>query len=314
MMRILVTGAAGFIGSHLALRLVREGHEVVAVDNLSTGRRENIPTGVEFLQLDLAASDFVKALPGGRFDAVCHLAAQSSGEISGEDPVYDVRANALSTLQLSRWCLRNRTPRFLYASSMAVYGDPARLPVAETDACSPLSFYGISKMSSEHFLRLAAREGLSTTSFRMFSVYGPGQNLENLRQGMVSIYMAYMLKGQEVPVKGSLQRFRDFIYIDDVVEAWLKALIAPSTKSPVYNLGSGRGTTVQELLSTLKWALQLPPDYPVKELPGSRSDQFGLRANIQRAGSELDWRPTTDLVSGLQRMSEWALSMLEGIR
>ena len=123
-----------------------------------------------------------------------------------------------------------------------------------------------------------------------------------------------MRKGRGVRVKGSLQRFRDFIYIDDVVEAWLKALIAPSTKSPVYNLGSGRGTTVQELLSTLKWALQLPPDYPVKELPGSRSDQFGLRANIQRAGSELDWRPTTDLVSGLQRMSEWALSMLEGIR
>jgi UDP-glucose 4-epimerase len=313
-MRILITGAAGFIGSHLARRLMREGHEIISVDNLTTGRRDNMPEGVEFINLDLAGDDFVRSLPGGRFDVVCHLAAQSSGEISGEDPVYDVRANALSTLQLSRWCLVNRIPRFLYASSMAVYGDPTRQPVMETDACSPLSFYGISKLASEHFLSLAAREGLSTTSFRMFSVYGPGQNMDNLKQGMVSIFMSYMLKSQEVPVKGSLQRFRDFIFIDDIVDAWVKALHMPLTKSPVYNLGSGRGTTVEKLLSALKRALQLRPDYPVKELSGSRSDQFGLQADIHRAQSELGWHPQVDLDIGVGRMAEWAQSVLEGIR
>jgi len=107
---------------------------------------------------------------------------------------------------------------------MAVYGEPASLPVNETMPCEPLSQYGVSKLTSEHLLRLAEREGIATTSFRMFSIYGPGQNLRNLHQGIVSIYLAYLLKQEAVPVTGSLDRFRDLLYIDDAVEAWMLAL------------------------------------------------------------------------------------------
>ena len=305
---MLLTGGAGFVGSALARALLARGASVIVVDNLSTGRRENIPAGAEFLQLDLASPDFARQLPSERFDAVCHLAAQSSGEVSGEDPLYDVQANAISTLLLSRWCAGNGTPRLLYASSMAIYGNPVQLPVEETHPCVPMSFYGISKWTSENYLRLAARDGLSSTSLRMFSVYGPGQNMQNLKQGMASIFMAYMAQGKEVPVTGSLERFRDFVYIDDVIDAWLRALALPSTPSASYNVGRGQPVTVRALLDELLRALQLPAQYPVRERPGMPSDQFGLYANIQRIEKDLGWKPRTDLSTGLKLMAEWIRS------
>lgn len=279
---------------------------MLVIDNLSTGRRQNVPPQAQFLELDLANPDFVAQLPREPFDAVCHLAAQSSGELSGADPLYDVQANALSTLLLSRWCLRQGIGRFLYASSMAIYGDPEQLPVAESANCRPLSYYGISKWASEAYLRIAAREGLSATSFRMFSVYGPGQNMENLKQGMASIFMAYMLRGAQVPVSGSLERFRDFVYIDDVIEVWVRALTMPATPSPAYNIGSGRRLTVRQLLADLLRALELPRDYPIVEQAGLHSDQFGLYADVECARRELQWQARTDLPAGLKAMADWA--------
>jgi UDP-glucose 4-epimerase len=301
-----VTGGAGFIGSHLARRLIAEGHRVAVVDNLSSGLRENVPPQAEFVELDLGRADCLEFLPSGDFDAVCHLAAQSSGPASADMPYLDLQVNAASTLQLSRWCLARRVPRFLYASSMAVYGNPPASPVGEDGPCEPVSYYGVSKLTSEHLLRLAAREGLNVTSFRMFSVYGPGQNLGNLRQGMVSIFLAYLMRGVEVPVTGSLNRFRDFVYIDDVIEAWLRALTLPATPAATYNLGSGHPTTVRELLAALLQAMQLPADYPIRELPGSASDQFGLYADIGRAQTDLGWLPRIMMSEALDRMAAWA--------
>jgi len=305
-MRALVTGGAGFIGSHLSRRLLDAGHAVVVVDNLSTGNRQNVPREAEFIELDLSRSHFLKALPGGQYDAVCHLAAQSSGPASAEMPFYDLQANAASTLLLSRWCLEQQIPRFLYASSMAIYGNVETLPVTEATPCVPRSYYGVSKLASEHLLRVAALEGLSVTCFRMFSVYGPGQNLANLKQGMVSIYLAYLVRGEEVPVTGSLQRFRDFVYIDDVIEAWVRVLGISATPRAAYNLASGRPTAVQELLGALVSALGLPPTHPIRELPGSPSDQFGLYADISAAQHDLQWQPTVPLGDGLTRMVAWA--------
>ncbi|MBI4348179.1 MAG: NAD-dependent epimerase/dehydratase family protein [Elusimicrobia bacterium] len=313
-MKVLVTGGAGFIGSKLAQRLCDDGHEVSVVDNLSTGSRDNVPKAAEFIKLDLASPSFEKKLPAGPFDAVCHLAAQSSGEISSEDPGYDLRANAGSTVGLARWCLRQGPPRFLYASSMAVYGDLETLPARESSPCAPLSPYGVSKLASEHFLRIAGREGLKSTSLRMFSVYGPGQNMGNLKQGMASIYLAYILRGLEVPVKGSLDRFRDFVYVDDVVDGWVAALGKPETLSLVYNLGSGKQTTVRQLLGALLRATGKPDAYPIAEKAPTPGDQFGLYADITRARAELGWQPKTALEDGLKAMAEWAGAATPGGR
>jgi UDP-glucose 4-epimerase len=253
----------------------------------------------------MSQPDFVSELPTG-IDAVCHLAAQSAGAVSAEKPYYDLQANAGSTLLLSRWCLAKGVRRLVYASSMAVYGNVAHSPVGEDTPCVPLSYYGASKLTSEHLLRLAAREGLSVTCFRIFTAYGPEQDLGNLKQGMVSIYLAYLLKGVPIPVTGSLGRFRDLIYIDDVVEAWQRAVERPGTPCQVYNLGTGRPTSVRELLEALKRAFELPADYPVEEMRGQPSDQFGLYADVSRLERDLGWRPVTTLDDGLRKMVAWA--------
>jgi UDP-glucose 4-epimerase len=307
-MRVLVTGGAGFIGSSLARRMLAEGYEVAIVDDLSTGYRENIPPGAEFLELDLTRPESFGKLPAGRFDAVCHLAGQSSGAGSMENPHHDLEANAASTILLSQWCLAKGVTRFVFASSMGVYGDAQPLPVSEEARCQPLSFYGASKLAAEHALQVAARQGLQPTALRLFSVYGPGQDLGRLTQGIVSIYLAYLLKGVPVPITGSLQRFRDLIYIDDVVKAWLAAVLRPSTPSPAYNIGTGKPTTVRQLLDRLIGTLNLPADYPIQELPGSPADQFGIYADTSRAQRELHFSHRVELTDGVRKMVEWARS------
>ena len=303
-MKVLLTGGAGFIGSHLAQRLVARGHHVVIVDNLSNGRRENAPAGCPLLELDAGDPTTLGALPP--VDAVCHFAAQSSGPLSDEIPDVDLRSNATSTLLLSRWCIEQGIRRFVYASSMAVYGNPAALPVTEDAPCIPLSYYGVSKLTSEHLLRVAARDGLQSTCLRFFSVYGSGQNLDNVKQGIVSIYLAYMLRSNEVPVTGSLDRFRDLVHVDDVVSLCVEALERASTPSPVYNVGGGRPVTVRELLARLMEAVGAPSEFPIRELAGSPSDQFGLYADISRARADFGWQPKIGLSDGLRDMAAWA--------
>jgi len=306
-LKILLTGGAGFIGSHLANLLLVRGHHVTIVDDLSTGSAANVPPDCELLTLDVGDPRTPARLP--RVDAVVHFAAQSSGPASADMPYRDIVSNAVSTLLLSRWCLEQGIHRFVYASSMAIYGNAERLPVTEKNACHPLSYYGVSKMTSEHLLRTAGKEGLRSTSLRFFSVYGPGQNLDNLKQGIVSIFLAYLLRSSEVPVTGSLDRFRDLVHVDDVVRLCAEVIERPSTESPAYNVGGGRPVTVRELLRALIDAAQLPRDFPIRELPGSPSDQFGLYADIGLAREAFGWTPTVDLETGLRAMVQWARAL-----
>jgi UDP-glucose 4-epimerase len=307
-MRFLVTGGAGFIGSALARRLLAGGHGVVVVDNLSTGKRANVPADADLIVADLANPVTLDSIPGGAYDAVVHLAAQSSGAIGQSNPYLDLQTNVASTLLLSRWCLAHDVPRFVYASSMTVYGQGNREPVDEMAACRPIGYYGASKLASESYLRLAGDEGLRVTSLRLYNVYGRGQNLGNLYQGMASIYLAYLLKGVCVPVTGSFDRYRDFVHVDDVVAALMLTLQRPATPSPAYNIGTGRRTTVRELLRLLIGAMDLPSDHPVEELAGSASDVFGSIANARRARDELGWTPRVALEDGLADMVAWAKS------
>lgn len=302
--RVLLTGGAGFIGSHLARRLLGDGYEVDIVDNLSTGRRENIPSGAACFELDLRDSDAIAQLPVREYQAVLHLAGQSSGERSFDDPAYDLDANAKSTLLLAQWALQHRIPSLLYASSMGVYGQVARQPVTESVTPEPVSYYGTSKLAAEKLLGVTAREGLRIVCFRMFNVYGPGQNLADMKQGMVSIYLAMMLKDDPITVKGSLKRVRDFIYIDDVVAAWKLTLEKPV--SGVFNLGTGQATTVQTLIAELMTAYGAPPSYPVHEVEGTHGDQFAMCADITAIRAALGWEPRVELREGLTRMIAWA--------
>lgn len=306
----LVTGGAGFIGSHLTRRLLSEGWQVDVVDNLSTGYRTNVPAGATFLELDVSRNDLGAVLPARKYDAVFHLAAQSSGEVSFDDPSYDLRTNCQSTLLLLGWCKANGTRRFIYTSSMSIYGDQALQPVPETATPLPKSFYGVGKLASEAYLAIYSQLGVDCTALRLFNVYGPGQNLANMRQGMVSIFLAYILNQQEVVVKGSLERYRDLVYVDDVVEAYLACVDNSSTHGNVYNVGTGQKTTVGELIDAELQAFGYQPGaYPVKVSAGTPGDTFGIAADCARFRADAGWEPKVDLTTGLTRMVAWAKSL-----
>jgi UDP-glucose 4-epimerase len=294
--RFLVTGGAGFIGGHIARSLLDDGADVDVVDDLSTGSLDNVPRGADFVELDLAGE-----LPPDRaYDAVLHLAGQSSGEKSFDDPLRDLDANARSTLALGLWAKERGVPVFLHASSMGVYGQVTDPPVSEDREPRPISYYGASKLAAEHALRTLDDDGFRTVSFRMFSVYGPGQDLAELRQGMVSIYLTYILRGEPVQVRGMLDRVRDLVYIDDVVAAWRAALEQPA-RGPL-NLGAGEPVSVRQIIDELAGA----PDYPVDQQPGTPGDQHALWADIGRAREALGWEPRTSRADGLARLVAWA--------
>lgn len=304
--KILITGGAGFIGSHIANRLQKTGYEVIIIDNLVTGNEKNIPKGVDFIKGDISKQKVISSLPSKNIYAILHLAAQSSGEISHEKPEFDLKVNTLGTLLLLQWCRNHGVSRFMYASSMAVYGNATHNPVSENVPCNPLSFYGISKLSSEQYIQHFSHEGLATTCFRMFSVYGPGQNMTNMKQGMASIFLAYLLKDEEIWVKGSKDRFRDFIYIDDVVDVWCSSLENKKTYGKIYNLATGKKTFVNELV---KKEIELfgfdPETYPVKYEGSTPADQFGLFADVSCLKQDLNWKPEISLDDGLKKMISW---------
>ena len=300
-MHALVTGGAGFIGSHLAKKLIDEGAVVTVIDNLSTGYEYNIPSNCDFINLDLTGRDFLKKMPES-ISHVFHLAAQSSGEISYENPSYDLKINAMSTLELLKWSLEQKVEKFLYTSSMNVYGNVEDKPITEEQIVAPESFYAVGKVASENYLKIFFDIGLNTTVLRLFNVYGPGQNLENLKQGMLSIYIAYIIKNEPIIVKGSLNRFRDFIYIDDVISSILSA-INYNSQFDIFNICTGIRTTVNEAIDSILKVFE-KKDYRIYEHDGTPRDQFGIYGDNQKAKSLLNWQNKTSLEKGLTQIFE----------
>ena len=300
MEKILVTGVAGFIGSHVALRFIREGFSVIGVDDLSSGRIENIPAGVDFIRGDLAQASTINSIPTD-CRRILHLAGQSSGEISFDDPVDDLGKNAISTLNLIRYGIENSVKRMVYASSMSVYGQVESQPISEALACHPLSCYGVGKYAAEGYLHVYQNE-LPSVTLRMFNVYGPGQDMDNLRQGMVSIYLAQALADGKIEVKGSPDRFRDFIFIDDVVEAWFRSATYSSAVGQTLNVGTGVKTTIGCLLHQI---CELIPGahYLVKgSTPG---DQSGIYPDTKNFKRRLGIDSFVPLESGLKKFLEY---------
>jgi UDP-glucose 4-epimerase len=306
---VLITGVAGFIGSHVARRFQEEGYRVVGVDDLSTGNIANVPSGIEFVRVDLASPEARDGIPRG-CRTILHLAGQSSGEISFDDPVSDLEKNTVSTLNLVRYGIENRVERLVYASSMSVYGATEDRPIDEQRACAPLSCYGVGKMAAERYLSVYMNK-LPSVSLRIFNVYGPGQDMRNLRQGMVSIYLAQALTNGSIEVKGSLERFRDFIYIDDVVEAWWRSATIASIDSAPLNVGTGVRTTVQTLLQKI---CMLVPAASYFVRGGTPGDQSGIYADTGRLRRRLGLENFTSLDQGLSRFVAWARVATNGGR
>ncbi len=302
-MKYLITGAAGFIGSAVAAKLIDMGHECVTIDNLSTGTKDNIPENCSFIEGNTYDLQIINQLKDVHFDAIIHIAGQSSGEVSFDDPIYDIKTNTDSTIMLLKYAVKTGCKKFIYASSMSVYGDHNPPLVDETTDTFPKSFYAVGKLASENYMRIYSDYGIACTALRFFNVYGIGQNMENLRQGMASIFLAQAIKNKHIVVKGSKERFRDFVYIDDVVDSVLASLTRESGFE-IFNVCTQKPQTVENVIKTIQNNL----DYPVsvEYIGGTPGDQFGIYGDYSKINNKLGWKPSVNFEDGMKTMIEWA--------
>ena len=292
---ILITGVAGFIGSNVANRFIKEGFHVVGVDNLSSGKTKNIPEEIDFIKGDLSKDGTINLLPK-KCNQIIHLAGQSSGEISFDNPVTDLNKNTVSTLNLINYGIKKGSERIIYSSSMSVYGESKKRKVNEKDKCEPLSCYGVGKLMSEKYLNIFKKQ-IPFVSLRLSNVYGPGQDMDNLRQGMLSIYLSQALKNKKIMIKGSLKRRRDFIFIDDVVECCFRSSTFNSPLNQIINVGTGTSTEVKKLIDMILKKIPGTTYYLSKPTKGDQNLIVGDNALLK---SKLKIKKFVNLEQGLE--------------
>jgi UDP-glucose 4-epimerase len=309
--RVLVTGGAGFIGSHLADRLIEQGYEVAVIDNESTGRRENVRAQALYRRGDVANLADLEPIFATGLDAVCHIAGQVSIIRSFSDPVADLRTNTNGTINVLQLCVKHQVPRLLYASSMTNYGQTDVLPIPETHPCEPTSYYGITKYAAERYVHATASRAdlafrFAVTSLRMYNVYGPRQALDNPYQGVLGIFLGNLLRREPISIYGDGEQTRDFVYIDDVVQAWVAALGHSAGVGRIFNIGSGRRLTINQLAdAVLKAFGESRSTWEIRYLPARPGEQRHVEADI-RAASAIEWRPLVPFEEGLAKTLEWA--------
>ena len=304
-MKILVTGGAGFIGSHIVDRCVAEGHEVRVLDNLSNSTITNLEEhirkrAIEFLKGDIrdqkAVKDSIRNI-----DAVFHEAAQVSIPLSMNDPMYTDDVNVRGTLNLLAAASEERVERFIYASSSSVYGDPARLPVTEDAPFQPLSPYAASKIAGEAYcLSFWKARGLPTVCLRYFNVFGPRQS-SNGYATVIPVFIRSLLDGKQMKIFGDGKQTRDFVHVRDVVQANILAMNMNAAMGMAYNIGSGKSVTVTELSELLRQVADgrsLPPIYA----PPRIGDVMHSIADITQAREAMGYCPGTDLKADLEAL------------
>jgi len=311
--KFLVTGGAGFIGSHLTKRLLNQKHEVVVIDNLSKGFKSNIPDGVKFYNFDLV--EFPKFLvdTGHKFDCVFHLAGQSSGERSVKNPIEDLRRNLLSTYSIVKLIQTLKIPKLIFSSSMAIYGEQGKQPVTESMLPNPLTPYGVHKVASEQILKIACQNlQNSVTILRLFNVYGPGQELRDKHQGMLSIYLSYLLENKPIIVRGSLERVRDFIYIDDVIDAMERVSEVNTPGFEILNVCTGVGTQIYDLIDKLHSHINAS-NSKITRIDGTPGDQFKIYGSPDLIKSKYNWNSLVSLDKGLEKLSKYNIDNFKSI-
>jgi len=302
---VLVTGAAGFIGSHVVDLLLAQGRRVIAVDlqgaapnlhvHLTPRRKERL----SIVTADLGG-DFAAALAGLRPDAVVHLAAQISVPRSLEDPIADLDLNLRASVRLLQWSAAVGARRLVFASSAAVYGEPARMPVSEDMADQPSSPYGASKRATELYLGcLGPAIGVETAALRLFNVYGPRQDPSSPYSGVISQFIARAREGAPLRVLGDGQQTRDFVYVGDVARAFAQALDVPKVGGLICNIGTGVAVSIIGLAGAIVTAAH--SDSPVVHGPARAGDIAHSRAECSRARDRLGFVAEVSLTEGLRR-------------
>ncbi|MFL5496968.1 MAG: GDP-mannose 4,6-dehydratase [Gemmatimonadaceae bacterium] len=317
MPKVLVTGGAGFIGSHVADLFLDKGFEVVIVDDLASGKRENLPSQARFHQLGVNSSEFARLVKNEKFDVVAHLAAQIDVRKSVADPVNDAAINILGTLNLMESLRASgaRTRVVFTSTGGVLYGDFNTPPNAETYPKDPESPYAIAKLSIEYYLAYYGRvHGMDSVAVRFGNVYGPRQDPHG-EAGVVAIFCGRILDNRPLTVFGDGRQTRDYVYVGDVARSvWLAATSPLPQKGRLdaraFNIGTGVGTSVLEIASLLQEAAgtKMPIEF-APHRPGEQQESF---VNVAKAKSELGWVPEVSLRDGLAQTYNWFAARTSG--
>ena len=300
MAKVLISGGAGFIGSHIAEAYLASGFDVVVVDNLSTGKRENLPRGVTFYEGDITSGDMEEIFFREKPDYVNHHAAQINLRRSTEEPLFDARVNILGSISLLELSVKYRVKKFIFASTGgAIYGEVKTLPAREDMPALPLSPYGVAKRSVELYLNYYHKvQGLDFVALRYGNVYGPRQDPRG-EAGVVAIFISRIIKGEPCIIFGDGRKTRDYIYIEDIARANLLALSA----SGIYNLGTGKETSVLDLVEVLKKVSG--EDFPVVFGEERKGEIDRIALSSEKAREALGWTPSFSLEEGISHTWEW---------
>jgi len=303
-MNIIVTGGAGFIGSHVVDKLIEHRHNVMVIDNLSFGKMENINPSAEFVKksiLDDLSQEFNSFNP----DIIIHHAAQVSLRESIQNPMNDADINILGTINLLEYCKKFDVKKFIYVSSVAVYGEPEKIPIDENHPTKPTAPYGTSKLSAEKYVEMYDRMyGVQHVIFRYSNIYGPRQN-EKGEAGVITIFINNLLNGKECKIFGSGEQTRDFVYVEDIANANLLAL---NKGKGIYVLGTGTEISVNELYNKIKSMLynKTGKDYPKPIYTECVvGDVMRFAVDSHKAKEELGWQPQMEFDEGLDKTIEW---------
>jgi UDP-glucose 4-epimerase len=298
-MRVLLTGGAGFIGSHVAQALLGRHHEVAIVDDLSSGKPKNVPSGTHFYAMDIR-SGCEKVFQDFEPEALCHQAAQMDVRRSVKEPLFDADVNVLGTIGLLQNCVEYGVGKVVFASTGgAVYGEQKQFPATEDHPQYPLSPYGVSKLACERYLYYYhAQYGLPYVALRYSNVYGPRQDPHG-EAGVVAIFCGNLAEGRTSTINGSGEQTRDYVYVEDVARANILALEKNGVPPGAYNVGTGLETSVNELYELLLGISG--KDLAAEHGPAKAGEQVRSRVDPAKAARLLDWRPEVDLEAGLEK-------------
>jgi len=302
MSKIIVSGGAGFIGSHLTDKLIEKGHNVVVVDNLSTGKKENLNPKAKFYEMDICDSNISQIFQDEKPEIVFHFAAQIDVRKSVKDPIQDAKTNILGSLNLLQNCQKAGVKKFIFASSGgAIYGDTDVIPTPETHSEKPESPYGICKLTIEKYLHFYKETfGLNYTALRLANVYGPRQNSKG-EAGVIAVFCNKMLKNEEVVINGDGEQTRDFVFVDDVVNAALSSI--EQEKSDIYNISTGVETNINEVFKKVKELTN--SNCEEIHTPSKAGEQKRSCLDNSKAKKELGWKPEYNLEKGLENTIKW---------
>lgn len=300
--RAIVTGGAGFIGSTLVDRLLAEGFSVAVVDDLSNGRREYLNPEARFYKIGLTSPKLGIVFAAEKPSAVFHLAAHIDARVSVTHPIHDAEINIHGSLRVLEACLQHGVKKIVFSSSGgAIYHDTKKFPTPETEAPSPLTPYGISKLAFEHYLKAANHHfGLEYSALRYANVYGPRQDQKG-EGGVIGVFCKMLLEGKRPSIFGGGKQTRDFVYVDDVVEANLKALASP--KSGVWHVSTSKETSVNDVALLIADAFGWKKGFG--KGPAQPGDVRRSCLDASKAKRDLGWKPDVDVELGIRRTAAW---------